>query len=278
MTTQLPPFRKYVAIPEVTAKQLGSCLEYPVEVFEKIDGGNCQIRNFNGRIVIGSKANYLIGPIVSKTVWFSRLVNWANSTVAFYSLPQNVILFGEWAGHHTIVYDRANIDKFFMIDILDLENDKFLSYDSSMNFLKGMNIPEVRTTEILARGVLKTRDIADLLKQPSSLYSGPKEGLVIKAYDSPEQSFFKILNKGFSEKRDRIFGKADPFTDARFRKNILQFNYHHSTKPSFDSLVHFIREDVRKETGRSYKPAYVARRLERYISSSPSDSATFKTL
>ena len=61
--TVYPPFVKYPRIPYLKESQeifgYGGC--FNGYVFEKLDGGLCQVRNTISGIVGGSKANYLTG-------------------------------------------------------------------------------------------------------------------------------------------------------------------------------------------------------------------------
>ena len=115
------PFVKYGSIPEIGSfRELKISPENHHYIFEKIDGGNCQVRKINGRLYAGSKSNFLTGPVIEKSEWFGKLLGWMYPNSSLFSLPENVILFGEWSGNHTIDY-RKNNDKFFLIDVFRMK-------------------------------------------------------------------------------------------------------------------------------------------------------------
>jgi ATP-dependent RNA circularization protein (DNA/RNA ligase family) len=177
-------------------------------------------------------------------------------------LPENVILFGEWSGHHTIDYG-ANNDKFFLIDILNLDSQRFMKYEDSVKFVQDLNIPGVNVLPVLASGKVDKSTLDRFLQRTSDYYDGPKEGLVIKDYNPHPQKFVKILNKGFAEQRAKIFGRIDPFTEARIRKNILHaLEEIDMNELTLERLYEFIQDDVRKETDRYYTLDYIRRRAE----------------
>jgi len=259
-------FVKYKRIPEVLKlNQLSSITQEDVQVFEKIDGGNCQIRKIDGRLYSGSKANFLIGDPVYRAVWFPRMLSWMYSNHSLYNLPENLILFGEWSGNHTITYSPPDTDKFFMIDLFDLENQRFIPYDEAVSRVKKMGVSDIRFLNILAEGKVDIKKLEHILDAQSSYYPGKKEGLVIKSYLSNPQEFYKILNSRFKEQRQNLFGKIDPFTDARFRKNFFKVIDEGENLP-LDSLIALIRRDIKQETGHDYEPGYIKKRLGLYLS------------
>jgi hypothetical protein len=263
----LPPFIKYGSIEEVTRlRVLRDLFEKEVEVFEKLDGGNCQVRKINGRLYAGSKANFLIGPVVGKTEWFGRLNGWMYSNSTLYQLPEHIIMFGEWGGHHTIHYDKDAIDKFHVIDVLDLNQRTFMEYEKGKALLQNCGIEDVRFFNPLAKGRVNQRILEELLRQPSANYSGTKEGIIVKDYQSRPQKFVKILNPGFEEKRERLWGKIDHFTEARVRKNIQAAIELHGTEGlTLDKLYAYMREDIMKEGGGEYDLDYIRRKVRPHL-------------
>jgi len=261
------PFVKYGSIEEIISnKAIKKVLQSDVEIFEKIDGGNCQVRKHQGKLLAGSKANFLTGPVLDKVEWFSIFNGWMHSNPSLYSLPEDIILFGEWGGHHTIQYDRKNIDRFFVIDVLDLNDKRFMPYAAGQSFLQSAGIMDVDFVKPLFRGKPDQSLLVDLLISPSAYYSGRKEGLVIKDYQLDPQKFYKILNAGFKEKREKLFGKIDPFTEARFRKNLLAALEETGMCLKVDQLYEFVKQDVLNETGKEYDLDYIRKKMLPYLS------------
>lgn len=256
------PFVKYDDIEEITCKKdISLAIDGNVEVFEKIDGGNCQVRKINGQLFAGNRANYLKGPI-AKILWFPKLLKWMYSNPTLYNLPESIIPFGEFMGNHTINYDPENVDKFFLIDVFDLEKKRFLEYDSAKNFIQSLGIEDIHFLEPLAKGKIGQKDIVALLTKNSQYYSGPKEGIVIKNYDADPQRFYKVLNFGFEEQREVRFGQNDPFTEARVRKAIFRgVEQYDMSGLTFEGLYELIRKDVKKETGKDYPIDFIKKKV-----------------
>ena len=256
-------FVKYGSIEEVSrCDELKNMQGNGVMAFEKIDGGLCQVRNIDRKLFPGSKANFLTGSAAKKTEWFHNFIAWAYSNPALYRLPEEVVLFGEWSGNHTIDYG-ANNDRFFVIDLLNLATNRFFRYDKAKCFLDWKGIEEIKFLPILAFGGIEKKTLDSILEQPSYYYPGPKEGIVIKDYAGEEQTFVKMLNPGFAEKRARLFGRTDPFTEARVRKNLMSGIEQYSREDlTFDTLYNLISVDIKKETGRTYNPDYVKKRVD----------------
>src|SRR3989304_4590449 len=179
-----PEFVKYPRI-----KALGSSsqpipldLKTIVSVFEKIDGGNCQIRNRNWQLLPGCKANYLTNMNKENFEWFEKLLKWTYSNNSLYNLPEDIVVFGEWTGNHTIRYGPAFSDRFAMIDVLDLNSKRFVEYSDAVKFLQEKKIEGVHILEPLITDEIGAINIEKLVMEPSSYYDGPREGIVIKSY------------------------------------------------------------------------------------------------
>ncbi len=252
MPQETEPFVKYgklVALAESADIQSYSNRKF--SVFEKIDGGNCQVRKVaEGRLVAGSKANFLHGSYLRKREWFERLNGWMHSNYSLYNLPQDIIMFGEWSGNHTIEYAPEHTNKFFLIDLFDVNLNCFTPYRESCERLSSLGIEDVAFTTELARGKITERDIERLLDQPSQYYNGPKEGLVLKDYTSSQQLFLKIYHSEFSEKIRNLRGEVFYLTPARYRKNIYRLIEERGyAKLTSGQLVEGVQEDVRQEEG-----------------------------
>jgi hypothetical protein len=260
------PFVKYVEIPEVVGtRNLAKAVKgLETRVFEKLDGGLCQIRNIQGQLACGNKANFLTGPVVQKQEWYSRLISWMHSNHGFYGLPEHFVVFGEWLGNHTIQYNPENTDNFFLIDIFDMQKQRFLPYSSAREQVSQMDLLGVRFLDPLHVGQLTPELIDSLLSKGSEFYDGPVEGLVVKDYDSKEQRFFKILSDGFAEQRHNLFGRVDPFTDARIRK-AMQRVYDRDGRIHYNNLLQELVADVKKEVHKTYPTPYAAKKIQGYL-------------
>ena len=97
---ELRPYFKYPSIPYLEANL--DILQQPVSVFEKLDGGNCQVRKLNGRVIAGSRSHFLEGENVNRISWFKSFVRWVNSVPELYKLDERYALNGEWLAFHKI--------------------------------------------------------------------------------------------------------------------------------------------------------------------------------
>jgi hypothetical protein len=115
-----------------------------VVVEEKVDGANAAISfSADGEIQLQSRGHYLTGGQREKH--FNLFKQWANThAVAFWQvLGTRYILFGEWLyAKHTVFYD-ALPHYFLEYDVLDLEQQGFLSTSSRKQLLAGLPLVSV---------------------------------------------------------------------------------------------------------------------------------------
>ena len=263
-----PEFVKYPRI-----KALGSSsqpipldLKTIVSVFEKIDGGNCQIRNRNWQLLPGCKANYLTNMNKENFEWFEKLLKWTYSNNSLYNLPEDIVVFGEWTGNHTIRYGPAFSDRFAMIDVLDLNSKRFVEYSDAVKFLQEKKIEGVHILEPLITDEIGAINIEKLVMEPSSYYDGPREGIVIKSYTEP-QAYFKAYHPDFAESRDEGFGNIDHLTSVRFRKAFYGICEETGSRAvSLERLIETVAENVKDEHDCSYPINQVRDKLNDYLS------------
>ncbi len=264
-------FIKYDRIPAVASvRDLAPYLRMlDFHVFEKLDGGNCQVRNIGGwNVVPGNKANFLKGKIVHSFPWFEKFSKWVYSNSTLYNLPQDVVLFGEWSGNHTIQYDGAHEDKFFMIDVLDTKSRRYLPYGKAIEFLRNSGVEGVNFFDVLRRGKLGVRDVDEVLREPSSYYNGHREGLVLKAYDATPQRIFKVYYPDFSERVGKGDGTYEFMTPPRFRKNVFKLLEEDGKRVlTLDDICVAVMGDIKREEGISVRKEEVLRKLRKYLGS-----------
>ncbi len=142
-----------------------------VVVEEKVDGANAAISfSPTGEIKLQSRGHYLTGGAREKH--FNLFKQWANThAVAFYSVLGNrYILYGEWLyAKHTVFYD-ALPHYFLEYDLLDLENQVFLSTATRQELLASLPLVSV---PILFTGKLESyKQLIQLLRK--SHYQTPQ--------------------------------------------------------------------------------------------------------
>jgi len=188
-------FVKYMRIPHL--EEIPRILNNPVEVYEKIDGGNVQVRKINERIFCGSRANFLIREKFFSQKWFKNFQKGALGNKSFYNLPENLVVYGEWTAKHTLDYKPEFTNKFFLIDIFDLDKHKFIPYEESRNKLSELEIKGAVYLKKLLEGYTTIEELEEMISS-SDYRDGDKEGLVIKDYDS--QTFAKLWTNSVRKK------------------------------------------------------------------------------
>jgi hypothetical protein len=198
-------FVKYADIPYLQSNK--GILDNNVKIYEKLDGGNCQVRTENWRILAGSRSHYITGKeeylnsTKDKRKWFGNFLHWTMSNKSFHNLPEKFILFGEWLSKHQVPYDKEHLNKFYAIDLLDLSKGRFIDYDDAPLILTDLGIKDVIFLRKLAEGKFSIKDLEKLVEK-SDFYPGVAEGVVIKDYVN--QDFAKFLSKPYAEIRDNM--------------------------------------------------------------------------
>jgi hypothetical protein len=238
------------------------------EVYEKIDGGNCQVRKVDDwRLLGGSRANFLTGKhVINRVPWFGKFLKWMYSNPTLCNLPSDKIVFGEWLGNHTIRYLLENTDKFFVIDVLDINSGKFMPYANARKFVEDLGIKDVQFLRLLTRGELRRAKIENLLlNQESDYYPGIREGLVIKDYYSDEQLIMKLHHPMFAELKRLSDGTLDYLTPGRFRKNYFRLRDEIDGPIQIEKLAGAIVLDIEREGGPKLGLDQVIDRYDFYV-------------
>jgi hypothetical protein len=147
-----------------------------VVVEEKVDGANTGI-SFNeaGQMLLQSRGHYLTGGVREKH--FNLFKQWAYTLTGplWEVLGTRYILYGEWLyAKHTVFYDK--LPHYFMeYDILDLENQVFLSTEKRRELLADLPITSV---PVLYEGKLKSpKQLEEMIQQSNFIQVGHLERL-----------------------------------------------------------------------------------------------------
>lgn len=259
-----PPFVKY---PEIPIVDEAPQFDNPVEVFEKLDGNNCQIRNWNGRIFPGSRSNYLDSRLYDDPnklgelkAWMSHFKKWSLGNGSLYSLPEDHIIFGEWMEGGKVIYPKRLNQKFVMIDVAQLNGnggiDRFLEYETAVNFCRKHGFEEIVFEEMSNFGPVRPDNfqrIFDKANDPANRVAvGDIEGIVIKDYVSIPQVFGKCLSPGYSEIRaSERNPKVRYITPSRIRKAYFSLLEQGAREDEIttQALIHAAATNIAKETG-----------------------------
>lgn len=181
-----PEFVKYKRIPHIA--EIPELLEYPVQVYEKLDGGNSQVRLYEGIILAGNRSKFLTDKDI-RFDWFQDFLRWTKGNYSFYNLPENLIVFGEWLSHHTLDYPKEVRNKFYFFDLFDIEKNGFEDYEKAKEKLSHLGIENIEHLTPIFSGKTTVSEL-ERLTEKSQYRDGDAEGVVIKNY--PKQSFAKL--------------------------------------------------------------------------------------
>ncbi|MFM7134644.1 MAG: RNA ligase family protein [Planctomycetota bacterium] len=139
-------------------------------VEEKLDGANAAFRfDAEGRIHLQSRGHFLIGG--HRERHFDLFKRWATAKAPdlWPVLRDRFVVYGEWMyAKHTVYYD--SLPHYFLeFDVLDLQEDRFLSTPARRRLLGGLPIASVPVMHSGAAGSL--RQLTDLLGR--SHFKGP---------------------------------------------------------------------------------------------------------
>ena len=241
---------KYPSIPYLEVDE--SILDNPVYVFEKLDGGNCQLRTRGERLHMATRS----GDYSNRTrehQWFGQMQNWANFFYSFYQretgsllselLPNDIVLFGEWLSFHSVQYKPEALDQFYLIDVYDLKKREFVPYEEAVMRATCDGLLPINTMPILHKGKADT-DLLEEMLEGSAYYEGHKEGLVVKDYAN--QRFAKFLHPEYREFVRERAGLDAYLTERRLEKVGMKLKARGLTlNPT--TLQRAFMEDLKKE-------------------------------
>lgn len=144
---------------------LGTFLEAPVVVSEKVDGANAAISfTRGGRLLLQSRSRFLeealhSGPYAGFHDWAA-----AHEDLLWPVLRDRYVMFGEWVLTKQTVFYDALPNAFLELDVLDKETGHFLSTPLRRSLLRGLPIV---SAPVLAEGVFTSLDQIRVLVGPS---------------------------------------------------------------------------------------------------------------
>ena len=179
---------------------LADFLAKPVVVEEKIDGANLgiSIDPETYEVRFQNRSHYVNSATASQ---FKKLGQWVvqhRESLFDVIEPGRHVLFGEWLpARHTIPYDSLP-GYFIAFDLLDTVDGIFFSRRRLERALGGTTIPLIR---VITEEVPKTIDrLVSLASSPSTYYTGPVEGIVVRLCDEQNGSTLmrgKIVRPNF---------------------------------------------------------------------------------
>lgn len=190
--------------PEVENIQYGECF-----VFPKLDGTNSSVWIHDGEIKAGSRNRIL--SLENDNQGFLEFVLKQKNIAEFLKENENYILYGEWLVPHTIkTYRLSAWNKFYVFDVFDKKNNKFLHYNEYKVILDKFEIEYIAPMGIVVNGNLESFEFYIdrnfyLLADESVV----GEGIVIKNYnfinDFGRTVWAKIVTNEFKEANRKVF-------------------------------------------------------------------------
>lgn len=250
---------KYGSIPYLEEDE--QILDAPVYLFEKIDGGNCQLRQEGGVLRTAKRSGDWQN--VGHHVWLPSFTTWAQRFYATAQqewgaiitelLPDDLVLFGEWTAtnpelgeevaFHTIQYDPQHMNQFFLIDVYSTTEERYLPYEEAVARATIDGLLPMNTVRILHRGKVSRRQLDDFLPG-SDYFAGNKEGIVIKDYE--HQRFAKYLQPEYRELARERKG-IDAYLTPRRAEKVMQSILAEGAPLNRRTFSEGLHADLRKE-------------------------------
>lgn len=252
LEVRLPKFVKYPRIPYL--QECPKLIGHVGYIFEKIDGSLSQVRmTEEGILVGGSRSNYFIGSS-KRPFWAKDFLRWMYSNDSLYNLPRNLIIFGEWLEPVTVEYYPENLRKFYFLDLALVEKDRplFFDYDEAINYLNKWSIKGMKILPPIGKGFFTKEYLEELINSEKSFIGEEIEGFVLKNYRLG--LFAKYLHPKYSEIREEEKTLERKYiTKRRIEKAVRRLKDRGIKKPNLEELIKEIQEDIKNETGISFK-------------------------
>lgn len=157
-----------------------------VVVEEKIDGANCGISlTMDYELQFQNRAKYVTSAYASQWKGLGAWQSEYAGAICMLLEPEVEVLFGEWCfARHSIGY--TDLPAYFVaFDIYNKREGRFCSTRERDRRLNEVGIPVV--PHLAEQAFDDPKGILEILKRPSTYYSGPMEGVYLRIDNSLEQ-------------------------------------------------------------------------------------------
>lgn len=219
-------FKPYQHIERLGSDEVEGILDSTFYIFPKIDGTNgCCYLGDDGELKCGSRRRELT--LENDNGGFYQAMSKNKNIIDYLHAHPTHILYGEWLIPHTLrTYTDTAWRKFYVFDVFDTAQNRYLPYSEYIYFLETAGIdyiPATITTKSITAKNIEDMDLHDsfieLLNQNKYLLkadSGIGEGIVIKNYNYRNkygrQTWAKIITDEFLEKRHQPKNKQSQET------------------------------------------------------------------
>lgn len=219
-------FRKYEKIYRLGKEETDGILKGKVNITEKLDGANLSVwLGDGGEIRVGSRNNDL----TKNGNEFNGAVKYCNTHEGikkFFESFKNSRLYGEWLVRHTLSYNETAYKKFYLFDILyindDMDTSGYLSQDEVQETGKEFGIDCVPNLGEFTNPTLQ--ELTKLVEGQASCLGKTREGIVLR---NPEftnvfgdKCNAKIVSEGFMEDNGIVFGGNNKYSECYWEQYI----------------------------------------------------------
>ena len=212
------PFIEYPKVHRLGKEETEGILIGKCTIQEKVDGANTSIWLDEGQIQCGSRTQNVSQGSFNGFVEFAKAHEGINKLL---NENPHLYLYGEWLVRHTISYKETSYKQFYLFDIFDTKQEKFLSNET----VKSM-ADQYGVTRVQEFGVLINPTLEQIMPFVGTSILGPKgEGVVIKNEEFVnkfgEKRYAKIVTEKFKEDNAIVFGGNNKHSDTYWEMYVV---------------------------------------------------------
>lgn len=210
-------FKKYPKLKRYGDSEVKGIHNGKLYVFPKIDGSNGSLwwdEEIN-TLKAGSR-NRELTLDNDNAAFYNTMIN-QDVYITFLKKNPNYILYGEWLVQHKIKYPDELMKQFYVFDVFDVEEDRYLEFHEYHTLLSFYNIPFIPCIAMINNSDLSLSedDVLDLVQEACSQDTfligndrkGKGEGVVIKNYNwvnrFGNKTYAKYINKEFNDNKHK---------------------------------------------------------------------------
>lgn len=188
-----------------------------IQITEKVDGSNASVQKENGNLLAFSRKQPL--DEFNNLDGFFQYVQTLNPA----DFDERYIVFGEWLRKNKIIYNEENMHKWYVFDIFDAVDEKWMTQDFVRKFCADHNLTYVN---VLYEGeFISWEHCRTFMNSPH--YGERQEGIVVKnqtKINDPNTRtpfYLKIVNDSFKETMKERPQKSQEQLDEEARLRAL---------------------------------------------------------
>ncbi len=211
-------FRKYDKIHRLGKEETDGILKGTCHIEEKVDGANLSIWMDGIQIRIGSRNNDVTEKGFNGACEYVLGHEGINRLLKDFP---NYRLYGEWLVKHTIDYKATAYKKFYLFDILDREEEIYMTSPAVHEIAEKYGIEHVPYLGLIENPTVE--QIKELMGK--SKFGDRGEGIVIKRTSWVNQfgdhAYAKIVDESFKEDNGVVFGGNNKFSDSYWEMYVV---------------------------------------------------------